>query len=203
MRKHKRGLQLSSGVVLLAAITSCAHLGGFVWVDEVPQAEFNPKANEGSLIGVGDLDNVRVFNQEAMSTRSRVRRDGRIAMPLVGDVEVVGKRPADVAKQLEVRLKDFVVAPAVTILVEESQPLLVSVIGEVTHPGVFSLESSAGVLQALASAGGTTEYADRSRIFVLRKSPPMRVRFTYDDLTHGVGKGQLFSLYAGDVVVVE
>ena len=68
-----------------------------------------------------------------------------------------------------------------TVNVDEYQPINVAVIGEVSHPGSYPLEATSGVMQALASAGGMTEYASRDRIFVLRKTPALRrIRFTFD-----------------------
>jgi polysaccharide export outer membrane protein len=151
----------------------------------------------------GETLNVRVFNQDGLSTRARVRSDGRIDIPLAGEVLVVGKRPAELAHEVEERLKPFVVSPDVAVSIEESLTTVVSVVGEVGRPGVISLDGAAGagVLQALAAAGGVTEYADRDGIFVLRKSFPHRIRFTYEGLTHKLGAR--FQLQDGDVVVVE
>ncbi len=156
------------------------------------------------LINVGDTLTVRVFEQEAMSSKVKVRADGRVALPIIGEFEVRGKRPFDVARELEVKLKEFVVAPKVTVNVDEFAALQVAVLGEVTHPGTYPLDPTAGVLQALASAGGLTEYATKDRIFVLRKTPALRrVRFTFDALSRNEPKAATFALQTGDVVVVE
>jgi polysaccharide export outer membrane protein len=147
---------------------------------------------------------VRVVNQEGMSTRARVRTDGRIALPLLGDIEVRGKRVASLRSELEARYKEFIVAPSVTINIEETAPVLVSVLGEVSRPGVIQMDPSGGLAQALAGAGGLTDYASRDRIFVVRGGDkPMRVRFTFDELTGGDATAGRFTLRRGDVVVVE
>ena len=126
---------------------------------------------------------MRVFEQEAMSSRVKVRADGKVALPFLGETGVRGKRPSDVARELETKLKEYVLSPKVTVNVDEYQPINVAVIGEVSHPGSYPLEATSGVMQALASAGGMTEYADRDRIFVLRKTPALRrIRFTFDSL---------------------
>jgi polysaccharide export outer membrane protein len=160
--------------------------------------------DEHYVINVGDTLTVRVFEQEAMSSKVKVRADGRVALPIIGEFEVRGKRPWDVARELEVKLKEFVVSPKVTVNVDEFAPLHVAVLGEVTHPGTYPLEPAAGVLQALASAGGLTEYASKDRIFVLRKTPALRrVRFTFDALSRNEPRAAMFALQTGDVVVVE
>ena len=147
---------------------------------------------------------VRVFEQEAMSSRVKVRGDGKVSLPFLGETEVRGKRPSDVARELEAKLKEYVVTPRVTVNVDEFQPITVSVLGEVTHPGSYQLDATAGVLQALANAGGMNEFADRDRIFVLRKTPSLRrIRFTFEALKRNEPRAATFMLQGGDVVVVE
>src|SRR5262249_1480987 len=129
---------------------------------------------------------------------------GRIAMPVLGDIEVDGKQPSAIKRELEARLKDYVNVPSVTVTVEEFQPIVVSVLGEVAHAGSFPLDPRASIAQALASAGGLTEYASRSSIFVVRSAPrAIRVRFTYDDITRGTPASSGFILHEGDLIVVE
>jgi polysaccharide export outer membrane protein len=91
----------------------------------------------------------------------------------------------------------------VTVTVEETTPASVSVLGEVTRPGTYPLDPSAGVLQALAAAGGLTEYAGKSSIFVVRRAPPARVRFAFASLVQADSRAASFRLRAGDVVIVE
>ncbi|MCU0693257.1 MAG: polysaccharide biosynthesis/export family protein [Polyangiaceae bacterium] len=197
-------VQRVTAVIAIAAglATGCSGAGSFVWGHQVDPAKLFTRDAE-YRIQHGEMLSVRVFNQDGLSTHTRVRSDGRIDIPLAGEVLVVGKRPADLAREVEERLKPFVVSPDVAISIEESLPTVVSVVGEVARSGVVSLDGAAGagVLQALAAAGGLTEYADRDSVFVLRKSFPHRIRFTYDGLTKKLGTR--FQLHSGDVVVVE
>lgn len=183
----------------LAALAGCGSSGRYVWVDELPKSA----SADVYRIAAGDTLNVRVYNQENLSTKSKVRSDGRIAVPLVGDIEVRGKTPAVVAREIEARFKQYVVSPAVTVTVEESQPTTVAVLGEVAHPGVYAVDPASGVLQALAAAGGFTEFASRESIYVVRKLPPQRIRFTWTALLDGDKRADAFRLHKGDVVVVE
>jgi polysaccharide export outer membrane protein len=180
---------------------SCAHQRPFVWVDA---ARDIPVREQGYTIGVGDVLSVRVWNQDAMSSHVRVRADGRVSLPLIGDVVATGKAPAALATELEGGLKQYVREPKVYVIVEESKPLSVSVIGEVARPGLYPLEMGSGLAQALASAGGLTAFAHKDGLFVIRaatKGP--RIRFRYDDVTQNVGNAASFVLRSGDVVVVE
>jgi polysaccharide export outer membrane protein len=182
----------------------CAGAGKFVWVQDLPPPPPSTARDDDYLINTGDTVSVRVFEQEAMSGKVKVRHDGKVALPFLGDTEVRGKRPSDVAKELEAKLKEFIVSPKVTVNVDEFGPVTVAVLGEVAHPGSFPLEANAGVMQALATAGGMTEFADRDRIFVVRKNPSLRrIRFTFDALTRADPRSVAFALQTGDVVVVE
>ena len=191
-------LALASSLAL--ALSGCAKNGAYVWVSEVPR---ETSAGNDYVIAQGDTVSVRVFGQDNLTTRAKVRSDGKIAVPFLGDVDVGGKTPAGMSRDLEARYKDYMVSPKVTVSVDETQATAVSVVGEVTHPGSFPVDAQTGVLQALALAGGLTEYASRDAIYVLRKSPHQRVRFTYAALIHGDEPSTAFRLRTGDIVVVE
>jgi polysaccharide export outer membrane protein len=185
--------------LMFAGMLGCSGGGRYVWVSQLPLDQ----TADGYVISAGDLLNVRVYNQENLSTHARVRSDGKIAMPLIGEVEVRGKPPAVVSRELEVKLKEFMVSPTVMIAVEETPPTSVTVLGQVVHPGIYTVDSTSGVLQALAVAGGFNDYASRGSIYVMRRSPAQRVRFTFADLTHVEGPSATFRIRTGDVVVVE
>jgi polysaccharide export outer membrane protein len=189
------------GCTLLVSALACGSTGPYVWVDSVPASVGG--STEGVIIQEGDTVNVRVFNQEPLSTKERVRSDGKIAIPVVGEVMARGKRPAQLASELQDRLKSVVVAPSVTVTLDAGAELKVSVLGEVKNSGIFPLDHGANVLTALAAAGGLSEYADADKVFVVRKSLPQRVRFRYQDLRSADPKSISFLLQAGDVVVVE
>jgi polysaccharide export outer membrane protein len=90
------------------------------------------------------------------------------------------------------------------VTVEVSSPVSISVLGEVTKPGVTALPPNAGVADALAAAGGLTQFAHKNRIYVVRTRPqPTRIHFTYDALTKSVGRASQFRLQPGDVLIVE
>lgn len=192
---------------ILALAAGCAAVGDYVWADAV--SEPAQPAETEYVIAPGDVLGVRVFNQEGMSGRARVRADGRISLPFVNDVEAAGQTPAALARRLQARLKEFINNPVVTVSLEEAGPIQISVLGEVVHPGVFPVQSGANVLQGLAAAGGLGPFASLDRIFVLRKTPPgskvplVRVRFTYQKLVRAEGRSVAFRLRDGDVVVVE
>ncbi len=193
-----------SAVVALAVLGACATSGGgsSIPVNEYQEPPATPQS--GYVIQSGDVLQVRVFNQPDMSARVRVRDDGKVSIPFLNDVTAVGLTPNALAQQIQTRLKEFINAPVVTISLEEARPFSVSVIGEVNKAGVYALPPGAGVLQALAAAGGLNQYASKDKIFVVRETPtPARIRFEFEQLTQAVGKAATFRLRLGDIVVVE
>jgi polysaccharide export outer membrane protein len=192
-----------SALVALALLGACATGGGpSIPVNEYQEPPAPPQS--GYVIQPGDLLQVRVFNQPDMSARVRVRDDGKISIPFLNDVTAVGLTPNALAQQLQTRLKEFINAPVVTISLEEAHAFSVSVIGEVNKAGVYPMPPGAGVLQALAAAGGLTQYAAKDKIFVVRDAPTRaRIRFEFDQLTQAEGKAATFRLRLGDIVVVE
>ncbi len=196
-------MKLGMAVTSLAALISCAHVGPYVWVDDyAPPAE--GETGGDYRIAPGDLLAVFVYREEGMSTHVRVRQDGKVTVPLLHDVQAAGLTPGMLAEQIQARLKAYINVPRVTVVVEETRPLTVPVLGEVAHPGQYLLEKGAGVLEALAAGGGLTEFAHRDRIFVLRRQPKLvRIRSTFEDLSRGQGRAAAFRLQTGDAVVVE
>ena len=186
---------------------SCSGSQPYVWVAQMPLDRFGGPNED--RIGVDDLIAIRVYAQEPMSARGHVRPDGTLSMPLLGEVPVAGKRPSDLGRELEEQLKQrgLVVAPSVTVSIEESAPLRITFVGEVRRPGTIKLEGPVNVVQGIANAGGLTEFASGNRIFVVRSGTPnkevQRIRFRYDDLVAGEPHATAFRLRSGDVVVVE
>jgi polysaccharide biosynthesis/export protein len=181
-----------------------AGANAYIWAPDYVAKE--PSAVDAtSRIGVGDLVSVQVFDNERMSAKGRVRSDGKMSLPLVNDVALAGKTPAQAAADVERALRDgnLVLSPRVNVVVEEVLPVRVAVLGAVARAGTYPLDPGSGVAEALAGAGGLTEFAHKDRIFVLRKVPtPVRIRFTFGSLTD-TGPASAFRLRQGDVVVVE
>jgi len=139
-----------------------------------------------------------------MSTKTRVRNDGKVTLPFLNDVEAAGQTPVSLAASLQKRLKEYLSAPNVTVSLDEPRPNTIPVTGEVNKPGIIPLEPGAGLLAAIAAAGGLSPFASTDRIFVIRQLPaPARIRFSYKELQNGDRKSVSFQLRQGDAVVVE
>jgi polysaccharide export outer membrane protein len=197
----RRVLRALLCVAMAGVLTSCAGAGEYVWFNQLPAAQAKPAEY---LIDVGDLVDVRVLAHEDMSVlKQKVRADGRISVPIIGDVEARGRRPSALRGEIEGRLKDYLVSPSVTVSVDET-PMTVAFLGEVGKPGAYPIEPGAGLGKALALAGGLSDYASRDRIFVVRQRPtPLRIRFNYEWVLRNENNAASFQLRAGDMVVVE
>jgi len=196
--------ELSGTMALATAFAfalSCSGLGKYVWVDAYEEP---PQGEKPYVIAPGDVILVRVFGQDQISTRARVRSDGKISLPLLNDVKAAGLTPLALSNELGRQLKDFIKEPLVTVSLEETGPPIIYVIGEVAKPGAYPLDKSGGVLSALSNAGGLTPDACTDCIFVLRQGPSaVRIRFVYEALLRPAGRAPAFQLRPGDIVVVE
>jgi polysaccharide export outer membrane protein len=191
-----------AGLACMAASAGCAAPGQYVWFSNLPASAAS--GHTDYLISVGDTVDVRALNHEEVSVKEKVRVDGRIAIPLIGEVEARGKRPSALRAELEGRLKDFIVSPSITVNVVETEPMTLLVLGEVSHPGAFKVDPNVPLAHALALGGGLTEFASRDSIYVVREQPvPQRIRFTYQAIMRNEGRAGEFPLHSGDLVEVE
>ncbi|MGE3178571.1 MAG: polysaccharide biosynthesis/export family protein [Vicinamibacterales bacterium] len=154
------------------------------------------------LLAPGDKLRIEVYKDPQLSQSVQVRPDGKITMPLIGDVEAAGLAPLALRDALASGLKEYVTNPVVTVIVVEAQPATAYVVGEVQNPGAIQVATSMTVLQALALAGGLKDFADSKNIRVLRNSITgvQTIRFNYRDALQGLGAPVYVN--PGDTVVV-
>ena len=190
-------------LALVVGVSGCGSVGAYVWVDEAPDALF--RSAPGLFIRSGDMVSIKVFGQEPLSVRMKVRSDGVVTMPLIGNVVVAGKDTEAVAKEVAQRFQPFVTAANVVVVDEESNVHIVA-LGELRRTGTILLENGDTRLStAIGNAGGLTEFASESQIFVLRSDSTgtYRIRFQYQDIIRGVGRAAIFRLHEGDQIVAE
>jgi polysaccharide export outer membrane protein len=190
--------------VLPVALAACRSSGEYVKIDDY---QAPPEVTDQEyVIRSGDVLQVRVLGQDSVSARAKVRPDGKISLPLVGDVVAAGVAPAVLARQIQDRLAKFIVNPSVSVSLEEPRAMMISILGEVAKVGSYPLEQGSGLMEAMAAAGGPTQYASTDRIIIIRREPSgnrVRIRFDYDALTQLRGAAATFRLQNGDVIVVE
>jgi polysaccharide biosynthesis/export protein len=166
---------------------------------------YSGEAAEDYQIGAGDVLQVSVWKEPDASIPSViVRPDGKIAMPLLKEVEVAGMTPKQVEKVITERLSGLINAPEVTVVVTAINSKRVYVLGAVKKEGPLSYTYRMNVIQALSEAGGLTEYAKRKKIYVLRNESGKdhRLLFNYDEVIRGEKMEQNILLLPGDTLVI-
>ena len=163
-----------------------------------------PAVNEEYRLGPGDKLRIEVYKDVQLSQSVQVRPDGKITLPLVGDLEATGNTPIELRDMITKSLKEYVTNPTVTVIVVEALASKVYVMGEVTHPGTMELHGPTTILQALAMAGGFKEFANTKDVKVLRpngdRGGVQTLKFNYKDVLNGDARP--FYLRSGDTVVV-
>ncbi len=180
-------------ISLVAAVTLAGCAGA-------PRPLPSPDPEAEYRLGTEDVVEVSVYGAEALSRTLPIRPDGRISLPLLGDVEARGRTAAELGDELAAKLAPFVVEPRVAVIVREVNAPRIYVIGEVERPGAYPLRGRLDVIQALALAGGFGDFADRGGIVVIRGDGGARTTLDYDDLVDA--KTAIPILGAGDTVYV-
>ncbi len=161
-------------------------------------------AEQGYLIGPGDVLDISVWKDDALTRACVVRPDGYISFPLVGDVPASGRTVRQLKSDMERKLSSYVPGVVLSLEVKQINSMIVFVIGKVNNPGRFLLSVDVNVLQALATAGGLNPFAKRSKIKIFRQGSNETTiyPFDYDDVVEGKHLEQNIYLRRGDVVVV-
>lgn len=151
----------------------------------------------------GDKLRIEVYKDAQLSQSVQVRPDGKITLPLIGDISAMSLTPIDLRDRITAALRDYVNNPVVTVIVVEGTAPTAYVVGEVNHPGPVPLQANMTVLQALAVAGGLKDFADAKNIRILRKGAggQQTIPFNYRDAIKGTGSSSMV-LQSGDTVVV-
>jgi polysaccharide biosynthesis/export protein len=187
---------LAVTAILVLVTSACASTRGS------EKADVRPELGD-YRIGREDVLEVVVWHEPELTRVVPVRPDGRISLPLAGEVEAAGKTPAELQTGLTQALKPFIQDAAVAVVVREINGARVFVLGEVARPGGFPLRGPMSVVQAIALAGGRTPFGGDAVVW-LRQKPngsSDRVRLSFDELVKGEAAGALW-LRGGDVLYV-
>lgn len=154
------------------------------------------------VIGPGDMLDINVWKNPEFSRQVPVRPDGRITLPLVGDMPAAGKSTDQLKKELKEAFSRYLNEPTVTVIVTQVNSYRIYVQGQVAHPGIYPITGRTTVVQAIALAGGFTEFAARGRLLILRQTAKgsQRIAVDYDRIVGG--KDNDVPLRPGDTLVV-
>jgi polysaccharide biosynthesis/export protein len=161
--------------------------------------------DDSFVIGDDDVLAVNVWKEPDISRAVPVRSDGKISLPLVGELQATGQTPLKLEQEIADKLKNYIAEPEVTVIVEQINSQKFNILGQVTRPGAYTLSNSATVLDAVALAGGFRDFAKQKSIYVLRQNPDgsqTRIPFNYKDVVQGKNPEQNVKLQPRDTIIV-
>lgn len=200
MVRH-RSLWTRSAAAVLHTLLLAAVPGGAM--AQTP-ARGNEIVDGDYVIGPGDVLQIFVWKEPELTRDVTVRVDGKITVPLLGDLPAAGRTPQQLGADLGKALGRFLSAPQVTLGVSQANSSRFYVVGQVNTPGVFPLAGRVTVLQGLALAGGLREFAKTDSIQIVRQSHGVQsfVPINYKKLEDGRDISQNVVLRPGDTVLV-
>ena len=157
-------------------------------------------------IGPEDVLEIMVWKNADLSRTVTVRPDGKVSLPLIGDIQAIGLSTEELKSLVTQRLKDYIATPEVSVLVSNINSYFYYILGEVVKPGKYALKERITVLQAVSMAGGFTPFASKNGIAVFRKDPAtsseIKFRVRYDDIIASEDPRKNLVIQSGDTIVV-
>ena len=189
------------GLSAPAQTTATAPAKSAADVKSVPSVD-----NDQYKIGAGDELYISVWKEPDLTRPVPVRPDGKITMPLVGDVQASGLTPHELEGNLTKQLSSFVSSPSVTVTVQAVHSQKFNIVGEVLKPGTYELSGPpTTVLDAIATAGGLKDFAKGKKIYILRVNADgsqAKLPFNYKEVIKGQNMAQNVVLQPRDTIVV-
>jgi len=168
-------------------------------------ARQNLPSDESYVIGADDVLAINVWKEAEISRTVPVRTDGKISLPLIGELQAGGQTPRQLQQEITRQLQSYISEPEVTVIVQDSKSQKINILGMVARPGAYPLTGSATVLDAIAMAGGFKDFAKQKSIYVLRTAEDgtqKRLLFNYKEVIKGQNPEQNVRLLPRDTVVV-
>jgi polysaccharide biosynthesis/export protein len=162
-------------------------------------------ADKEFVIGPEDLLAINVWKEPDISRSIPVRSDGKITLPLIGELQASGRTPNELQQQIAGKLQSYISEPEVTVIVQEIRSQRFNILGQVAKPGSYQLANASTVLDAIAVAGGFRDFAKKKSIYVLRQGSngkQDRLPFNYTEVIKGKNPEQNAQLKPRDTIVV-
>ncbi|MGA7292045.1 MAG: polysaccharide biosynthesis/export family protein [Terriglobales bacterium] len=169
------------------------------------QGAHGPHSDASYVIGADDVLAISVWKEPDITRTVPVRSDGKISLPLVGELVAGGQTPLQLEQEITKRLQSYISEPEVTVIVQDSKSQKINILGMVAKPGAYLLTGSTTVLDAIAMAGGFKDFAKQKSIYVLRQNPDgtqTRLPFNYKEVIKGKNPEQNIRLQPRDTVVI-
>jgi len=173
--------------------------------NNVPSTTAGKMHDDTFVIGAGDVLSINVWKEPDLSKSIPVRSDGKISLPLAGEVQAAGRTPLKLEQDIAEKLKNYISEPDVTVIVQQINSQKFNILGQVVKPGSYLLTSAATVLDAIAIAGGFRDFAKKKSIYVLRQNADgtqTRLPFNYKEVIKGQNLQQNVKLQPADTIVV-
>ena len=208
--RHWRTI-LMGGLVLSLSVAAAAQ------GDSTPtsrQLQATPKQDKSAaaqtvspdyILGTEDMLAISVWREPEISRTVPVRPDGKVSLPLIGEIQAKGLTPKQLQASLTVALRSYLANPEVTVIVQEVRSQKFNILGEVARPGSYPLSKPTTVVDALAIAGGFRDFAKVKKIYILRVQPngsPVKIPFNYKDVVERNRFEQNVALQPDDTIIV-
>jgi polysaccharide export outer membrane protein len=214
----KSRINWALAAILLAIVAFCGNLKGQVAASPSPGSESTaaPSTQTGTgskttnndenyIIGDDDVLSISVWKEPDLSNKIPVRSDGKISLPLIGEVQAAGRTPLQLEQEITAGLRSYITDPQVTVIVQQINSQKFNILGQVAKPGSYPLIAGTTIVDAIATAGGFKDFAKKKSIYVLRQiaaGEQSRIPFNYEEFIKGKDTSKNIALKPRDTVVV-
>lgn len=214
MRRRTKWLAIVPALVMAILTCSAQDKKTTAATDPDPRAKVAQPAGRTSnawidaksyIIGENDVLAIDVWKEKEISRQVPVRPDGKISLPLIGEIQASGLTPMQLQDNIIQDLKAYIDNPEVTVIVDDPRSHQFNIVGQVARPGTYPLSESMTVLDAIAQAGGFKDFAKQTKVYVLRPAPGgirVRIPFNYKKVIKGGNLQENVPLKPGDTIVV-
>lgn len=158
------------------------------------------------VLGPGDVLAIDVYHEPDLTRSLPVRPDGRLSLPLVGELVAQGKTALQLQSEITAKLRAYIDSPSVTVMVQDAESQRFNILGMVQKPGSYPLAHPTTILDALAEAGGLRDFAHGNKIYLIRKRASdgveIRYNFNYKQVSLGLHPEENIPVQANDIIVV-
>jgi polysaccharide export outer membrane protein len=208
--KYLLSALLFPGIAFAQAAPGKLDVGiAFAALSSAPASQDAPprsdRPDDAFVIGDDDVLAISVWKEPDLTKQVTVRSDGKISLPLIGDLRAAGRTPAQLEMDITDHLKGFITDPQVAVIVQEIHSLKYNILGQVGKPGSYPLNAGITIVDAIAAAGGLKDFAKKKDIYILRQNgagAESRFSFNYQDFIKGKDTKQNILLKSHDTVVV-
>lgn len=198
---------LSTGSLAQAPASAVADNHASSAASDSASSSGSTKAHDDSyVIGNDDRLAINVWKEPELTNMAiPVRSDGKISLPLVGELQATGRTPLQLEQEISSRLRNYITVPEVTVIVEQINSKKYNILGQIGKPGTYALTLTTTVVDAIAAAGGFKDFAKEKGVYILRPNPDgtqTRLNFNYKDFLKGKNLAQNVKIQPLDTIIV-